>query len=94
MAVRIGFGTEIKAPVLRKRSTQNDKHSWSACHGCLRGTAYVSSTPQDRFCDPDTATLGIHKFIRLLGCTSAETGLQDLRLTNGSHIVLIVKEWK
>lgn len=74
---------------MRSTALQLEYLSWLP-----EGTAEVSSTPKDRFCDPVTATLGVHKFVTLLGCTSAETGLWDLRLTNSSHVVLIAKEWK
>lgn len=94
MAVRISFWTVIKAPVLRKRNTQNDKHSFMAGLTAswlpkdFSGRAQVCSHPQrDRFCDPDAATFGVHKFIRLPRCMSADTGLTDSTLANASHVV-------
>lgn len=87
MAVRISFWAVIKAPVLRKRSTQNDKHSftdevtilWLPNGVSVR--AQACSHPKDRFCDPDTTTLGECKFVRLLRHNLQK---KDLRLANAS----------
>lgn len=65
MAVGISFWTVIKAPVLRKRSAQNDKHLFMAGVTVLWLPKSLSGRAQVcRFCDPDAATLGVRKFVK------------------------------